>query len=51
LSDNSSFSDIETVGKMKWLEGFYCYGCNLSKEEIEELKRQLSNCEIGANYK
>ncbi|WP_375561313.1 hypothetical protein ACE193_01805 [Bernardetia sp. OM2101] len=50
LTDNPSFSDIETVSKMKWLEEFYCYGCNLSKEEIEYLKKQLSDCKIGVNY-
>ena len=50
LSENPNFSDIETVGKMKWLESFSCYGCYLSKEEIEYLKKQLPNCKIGANY-
>ncbi|WP_338792351.1 hypothetical protein [Bernardetia sp. MNP-M8] len=50
LTDNTNFSDIETVSKMKWLEEFYCYGCHLSKEEVEYLKEQLPNCKIGANY-
>ncbi len=50
LTENPSFADIETVGKIKWLEEFYCYGCYLSKEEIEYLKKQLPNCKIGANY-
>lgn len=50
LTDNPGFSDIQTVGKMKWLESFSCYGCYLSKEEIKYLKKELPNCEINANY-
>lgn len=49
LSENPNFSDIETVSKIKWLEQFSCFGCYLSKEEIEYLKKQLPNCEISAN--
>lgn len=51
LTENPSFDDIEIVGKMKWLESFSCYGCYLSKEEIEYLKNELPNCEIRANYR
>ena len=49
LSENPAFSDMETVGKMKWLEQFSCFGCHFSKEEIEYLQRQLPNCKISAN--
>ncbi len=47
LTDNPNFSDLETVGKIKWLKEFYCYGCNLSEKEIDRLKKELPNCKIG----
>lgn len=46
LTDNPHFSDLETVGKIKWLKEFYCYGCNLSKTEVNKLKNELPNCII-----
>lgn len=47
LTENPNFSDLETVKKMKWLEEFYCFGCNLSDKEVELLKKELPNCKIG----
>lgn len=47
LTENPNFSDIETVGKIKWLKEFYCFGCNLSEKEINQLKKELPNCKIG----
>ncbi len=47
LTDNPNFSDLETVGKIKWLKEFYCYGCNLSEKEIDQLKKELPNCKIS----
>jgi len=47
LTDNPNFSDLETVGKIKWLKEFYCYGCNLSDKGIDQLKIELPNCKIG----
>jgi Leucine-rich repeat (LRR) protein len=47
LTENSNFSDLKTVGKIKWLKEFYCFGCNLSDEEIYQLKKELPNCKIG----
>ncbi|QNK78253.1 leucine-rich repeat domain-containing protein [Winogradskyella sp. PAMC22761] len=47
LTENPNFSDLETVGKIKWLKEFYCFGCKLSEKEIEKLKKELPNCKIG----
>ncbi|MGJ8667533.1 MAG: leucine-rich repeat domain-containing protein [Patiriisocius sp.] len=47
LTENPNFSDLETVGKIKWLKEFYCFGCKFSEKEIEKLKKELPNCKIG----
>ena len=46
LTENPNFSDLETVGKIKWLKEFYCFGCNISDKEIDQLKKELPNCKI-----
>jgi hypothetical protein len=47
LSENPNFSDVGTVTKMAQLEEFYCFGCHLSKSDINILKSRLPNCKIG----
>ena len=47
LTENPGFNDIEKVVQMKWLEEFYCFGCHLSKTDLQKLKQELPNCKIG----
>lgn len=47
LTENPNFSDLKTVGKIKWLKEFCCYGCNISEKEIQDLKKELPGCTIG----
>lgn len=46
LTENPNFTDLETLEKIKWLEEFYCFGCNLSDKEVLVLKKKLPNCKI-----
>jgi hypothetical protein len=46
LTENPNFTDLETVGKIKWLEEFYCFGCNLSDKDVLLLKKKLPSCKI-----
>ncbi|WP_203296763.1 leucine-rich repeat domain-containing protein [Luteirhabdus pelagi] len=46
LTENQHFSDLETISKMHWLEEFYCFGCYISDNEIEKLRKKLPNCKI-----
>ena len=47
LTENPGFNDIERIVQMTWLEEFYCFGCHLSKADLEELQQKLPNCKIG----
>ena len=49
LSENPGFRDLNKIVRMTWLEEFYCFGCHISKAELETLKKELPNCKIGTD--